>query len=255
MQGKVEELGLLNLQVFQVAIDASGGLKSLQVSDAFSKGTSSLLNFLDSELLDPYWASRPDSQVTKTIRVECLTLETLLTRFFEMHNEMNPNYAAIDFIKIDVQGKDYEVLNSIGKFSRLIYAGMFEAPVAKNKTLYENQDKTISKYFSLLEDLNLETYQLKPNDPELCEYNIYFQKSGIDIRDHIEILNLNLNEIYLGNINPRTDLLNLIQSYENSLSWKITKPLRTLKRIFLKLISFSDYKRIPEASINPSHPR
>lgn len=230
---KAIELNLNNLVVKEVAIDTVSGWRSLQISDVFSKGTSSLLNFSDPGELDKYWGTRPDSVQSRSIDVRCVRLEELIDEILHENDWKIDKKIEIDFLKIDVQGKDYETLLSIGKYIKNVKAGMLEAPVLPSRSMYSNQDKFIVDYFISLDKLDFGVYQLKPNDPEFYEYNIYFSQTGLDIESHIEYLKLADNKIYFGNINSITDNLQIINSYKNSLSWKITYPLRSLKRLIM----------------------
>ena len=227
---KAIELNLENLVVKEVAIDITSGWRSLQISDAFSKGTSSLLNFTKPQELDKYWESRPDSLQSRSVDVRCVRLEELIDQILRENGWKFDKEIEIDFLKIDIQGKDYEALLSVGKYVKNVKAGMLEAPVLQSNSIYLNQDKSIVDYFIALKELGFGVFQLKPNDPEFYEYNIYFNQIGLEISSHIEKLKLDGNEIYFGNVNPKTDNLQIINGYKNSLSWKITYPLRCLKR-------------------------
>lgn len=220
----------------QVAIDSTRGIKTLYVSDAFSKGTSSLLNFVAEEQLNDYWGMRPDSLSNKRISVKCLTLEELLLDLIDSYDDYEVQNLPIDFIKIDVQGKDIDVLLSAGKFIRNIRAGMIEAPVQIENSIYEGDQKSLAECFEILNELDFKIYQLKPNDPELVEYNIYFSQSNFDIEGHISNLKLTNNVIYFGNVNPAIDIENLVKEQQNSLSMRITIPFRAVRKIVNRIL-------------------
>jgi FkbM family methyltransferase len=226
-------LNLENLVVKEVAIDITSGWRSLQISDAFSMGTSSLLNFTKPQELDKYWELRPDSLLSRSVDVRCVRLEELIDQILRENGWKFDKEIEIDFLKIDIQGKDYEALLSVGKYVKNVKAGMLEAPVLHSNSIYLNQDKSIVDYFIALKELGFGVFQLKPNDPEFYEYNIYFSQIGLEISSHIEKLKLDGNEIYFGNVNPSSDNLQIINGYKNSLSWKITYPLRSLKRLIM----------------------
>lgn len=230
---KALDLNLANLIVKEVAIDTANGIKTLHISDAFSMGTSSLLSFSNPNKLNDYWAQRPDSRQTRSIAMRCTTLEDLISEVLQSIIPLEKSSVIIDFIKIDVQGKDIEVLLSAGKYASTIIAGMLEAPVVVEESIYEGQENSITEYFSQLKDLNYKVYSLKPNDPGLMEYNLYFHRHGINIGQHIANLSLSGNNIYVGNVNPAVDIEKVIHSYQNSISWKITLPLRKIRQILI----------------------
>ena len=236
IERKGKARNLQNLLVLQVAIDSTRGTKTLHVSDAFSKGTSSLLNFVAYEKLNAYWGTRPDSLSNKSISVNCLTLEELLLNLVDSYEAYEIQHLPIDFIKIDVQGKDIEALLSAGIFIKKIRAGMIEAPVQIEDSIYEGDQKSLAKCVEILNQLDFKIYQLKPNDPEMVEYNIYFSQSNFDIEAHVSKLRLKNNDIYFGNVNPAIDIENLIKSYQNSLSMKITIPIRAVRKIVNKIL-------------------
>ena len=230
---KALDFNLANLIVREVAIDTTSGTKTFHVSDAFSMGTSSLLVFSKPSKLHNYWASRPDSRQTRTITVRCITLEDLISEILQSTFPLEKIEFNIDFIKIDTQGKDLEVLLSAGKYAGAISAGMFESPVVSKESIYEGQENSITEYFSSLTNLEYKVYSLKPNDHGHMEYNIYFHRQEINIEQHTAKLNLGENDVYFGNINPAVDIKKLIHSYENAISWKITKPLRKVRQLLI----------------------
>ena len=239
---KALDLNLANLVVREVAIDTTRGVKTFHVNDAFSMGTSSLLVFSSPSKLHNYWASRPDSQQTRTIAVRCITLEDLINEILQSIFPVKKIESNIDFIKIDAQGKDLEVLLSAGKYAETITAGMFESPVVSKESMYEGQENSVTEYFGQLTNLGYKVYSLKPNDPRLMEYNIYFHQQGIDINQHILKLNLSNNEVYFGNVNPTVDIKKIIDSYEKSISMKITRPIRKVRQLLIKANSFNSRK-------------
>lgn len=232
---KGQARNLKNLLVKQLAIDSTSGTKTLYVSDAFSKGTSSLLNFVPEEKLNHYWGQRPDAQLNSRISVNCITVEEVLQNLVDSKSEFEVQGLPIDFIKIDVQGKDIDVLLSAGKFITNIRAGMIEAPVRTENSIYEGNQKSLAESFEILKTLGFKIYQLKPNDPELVEYNIYFSKSNFDIESHVSKLKLQNNPIYFGNINPGKDIENLINKHQHSFSMRVTRPIRAMRKVVEKI--------------------
>ena len=150
---KALDFDLANLIVREVAIDIVGGIKTFHISDAFSMGTSSLLAFSNSNKLHSYWASRPDSRQTRSYAVRCITLEDLISEVLQSTFPLESSECIIDFIKIDTQGKDIEVLLSAGKYVGAINAGMLETPVASNESMYEGLGNSIAEAFGHLTSL------------------------------------------------------------------------------------------------------
>lgn len=112
---RVAKLGIHNIRVKQVDCDLISGSFPLHVSDAFCKGTSSLLTFSDPSSLNDYWIEWPDSIHTDTIQVRCLTLREIIDEVVSEEIKIELDRFQIDFLKLDAQGKDYACLLMTGE--------------------------------------------------------------------------------------------------------------------------------------------
>jgi len=222
------ELEIKNLICYQVGIGDESKDAFLNISDVYSKGTSSFLDIKNE--LDQYWLDRPDIAFTRRIEAKIMRLDQVLDQF-ELENSLS--VAEISFIKIDTQGYDLRALESLGKYQESVLAGMLEAPVSAKISIYNDENYTVSDAIEIL-NKNFSIYSLKPNDNSFMEYNIYFNQASFGLEFESE-LKLNMNHIYIGNVNPVVDILKNIASYENSISWRITKPLRFVKIMLSKI--------------------
>lgn len=177
-----------NVKIIQCAVDIIERVDYLNVASHHDWGVSSLLHFDQSKIKnDDYWKTRSDMYFDTTIEVQVRSLESIL---HELAIEEQ-----IDFIKIDAQGLDFNVLKSVGKYIHLIQAGMLEVSVSTTLGLYENETYDLRSVLNWLEDNGFTSYALKPNDPASNEFNLYFCKKGIDYHN-IE-LTLSLKDMHL----------------------------------------------------------
>ena len=91
-------------------------------------GCSSLLSLSDSALTS--WYGRTDMMVIETIEVEVIRLDTFMSA---------NNISRIDYIHIDAQGSDLNVLRGLGKYITTVAGGVVEA-ANKPDILYRNQN-------------------------------------------------------------------------------------------------------------------
>jgi FkbM family methyltransferase len=154
-----------NIQILKYAIDINERKDFLNVSMHHDWGVSSLLNFDESKITtDDYWKTRTDMYFDAKIDVEVKRLETILDE-----QELVEN---IEFIKIDAQGLDLQVLQSAGKYLKIINAGMLEISINTSLGLYENEEFGLLEVLTWLDENGFISYALKPNDPASNEYNL-----------------------------------------------------------------------------------
>lgn len=182
--------GLDTVRVLEVALGAETGESTLNVAELGDWGVSSLLDFDAASLAgDEYWATREDLRFTTTQTVTVRTLGDLLT-------ELDPE--VVDFLKIDVQGLDLEVLASAGERLGTIRAGMLEVPAVSRTRLYAQEVSTLRSALSFLAEHDFDVYAVKPNDPATNEVNVYFIRAGEDPAALEEELSLRGLHLYDG---------------------------------------------------------
>lgn len=186
---KKDSLNLPNIELLKKAINTSEGFAKFHVARHADWGVSSLLNF-DSDNIskNEYWAQRSDLYFEDEIDVEITRLDTFL---------IEAGYNHIDFIKIDAQGVDIKVLESLGDLLKNVDAGMLEAPTTRGAALYSNEP-TLKDVLDFLERNGFEPYAIKPNDPACAEVNVFFNRVGLDWQEIENRLNLRGIPIYDG---------------------------------------------------------
>lgn len=222
IRSKASERKLKNLENLEYAVCEIDGEVDLNISEIYSGGTSSILEFDPNLRLNEYWRNRHDLVHSRVIKVKSAKLQTILDFLYKEKEEI------IEFIKIDIQGLDLVALKLIGKWLRNVNMGMLESAATKLDALYLLEKFDLEESIRLVRDLGFEIYGVRPNDEGFKEYNIYFNNPGIEVKKVEEELGLAENKIYLSNLG----ITEIISSYENSISWKLTKPLRMIKNGF-----------------------
>lgn len=190
IQNRALKENIKNIEVLNIAIDNIEKKADFYVADHADLGVSSLLTF-DSDLInkDPYWRKRSDLYFDRTIQVNVLRLDSLLNK---------RNIHRIRFIKIDAQGVDLNVLESLGEYLKITDAGMLEIPATLKTKLYQGENYDLTSAFYFLNQYNFKIYCIKPNDHAANEYNVFFCKSGLEPDEIEENLKLNGIQLYDG---------------------------------------------------------
>lgn len=177
------------VSVVETALGPEPGRSVLHVAAVGDWGVSSLLDLEPGRGDDEYWSSREDLEFTGEQTVDVRTLADLLI-------ELQPE--VVDFIKIDVQGLDLEVLASAGSQLHLVRAGMLEVPSVARTRLYAQEEATLAGALAFLDEHGFEVYAVKPNDPATNEVNVYFVRRGEDPADVERDLDLRGVPLYDG---------------------------------------------------------
>lgn len=190
MQGRVEVAQLENLFIENLAIDTVEREAAFNVADHHDLGVSSLLPFKQQGIAqDEYWKHRTDLYFDQEITVKVVPLAQLLDKW-------QPR--SIKFIKIDAQGLDINVLDSLGPYLGITEAGMLEVPATNRNALYEGESHDLSSALRHLESLGFDPYAIKPNDHAANEYNIFFCRRGLVATEIEQALHLKGIHLYDG---------------------------------------------------------
>lgn len=136
-------------------------------------GASSILSFRpEDELIQTWSENRTDIHYSgESYEVETIRLDTFIETY-HLENEI------IDFLHIDAQGVDLDVLKSLGKYLKNVKAGVVETVIDANKSIYVEQNGNTFEHVKIfLEQNNFIITDIKGNDNTNCEYNVYFENS------------------------------------------------------------------------------
>ena len=183
---------LLNLDVIVAAIDSKERTAGFQIASGENQGGSSLLEFDTQKIQkNEYWRSRPDLASSQSMSVVTKTLKTIL-KIYDQNEQ-------IDFLKIDVQGRDMEAMFSLGRRGlRRVKMGMIEVASISSSNLYLGQKFDLRGCLNKLKKYGFNVYAIKSNDPGGNEVNVYFARHGIDPEVLEKRFGLRTNEIYGG---------------------------------------------------------
>lgn len=156
---------LPNYHIIPKAVSDVPGTAKFYISGQADWGCSSLNTFNDN--LTETWPGRTDFRVTDEIEVEVIRMDTFVTE-----NNINE----IDFLHVDVQGKDLEVLMSFGDKLHIVKAGVIEMPTSHEKKLYKDQKYTANDAIEFLRRNGYTIEAIQSNDCFNNEVNIIFRK-------------------------------------------------------------------------------
>jgi FkbM family methyltransferase len=161
---------LKNYTVINKAVCLFDGITTFNICK--EGGASSILNFKPDKELEKTWTSnRKDIQFSGiSYNVNTTRLDTFIEQY-GLQNEI------IDFIHIDAQGVDLDVLQSLGKYISNVQEGVVETVIDVNKSIYvEQNNNTLSNIQRFLYNNGFTITNVLSNDITGCEYNVLFKK-------------------------------------------------------------------------------
>lgn len=120
-----------NVHIVEKAVDEHDGVAEFNIAGTGDWGCSSLYEF--SEDIHSKWNGRPDFHFTDRCEVETIRLDT-----FIQQNEID----SIDYLWIDAQGNDFNVLKSLGYFINRVKAGKCEGSYTVD--LYQGTNNNVN---------------------------------------------------------------------------------------------------------------
>jgi FkbM family methyltransferase len=155
-----------NYILTEAAVSDYNGRAMFNISGNGDWGCSSLLPLSDKANTE--WGGRTDMLVTEQIEVDVIRLDK-----FIQENQI----AHIDYLHIDTQGSDLNVLRGMGDCLSIVKEGVLEA-AAKSEILYVGQNSMESS-IEFLQKNEFEIVKIVPNDSAMNEVNIYFKNKNI----------------------------------------------------------------------------
>jgi FkbM family methyltransferase len=151
-----------NYVVIDKAVSNFNGKAIFKIAGQHDWGCSSLNTFSDN--LSETWKGRTDFLVTEEIEVDVITLEK-----FIIDNDIN----TIDWLHIDTQGSDLNVLKGLKDKISIVVAGVIEAPADESVKLYKEQPSKEESIDFLIKN----GFKVNSMEYQMNEYNIYFSRS------------------------------------------------------------------------------
>jgi FkbM family methyltransferase len=152
-----------NIRILPFAVDSENDFKQFNVAGHYDWGCSSLYEFSDD--LDKNWPGRFDFNKTHSYIVPTITLYN----FCELYK-----IETIDFLHIDAQGNDFNVLKSLKDKISIVKEGVIEA--SNNVELYKNTNNRINDIREYLKLNGFEIVNETINDAVEAEINIHYKR-------------------------------------------------------------------------------
>ena len=150
------------LHLVNAAVDIQNGCKKFNIAQ--NTGCHSLYEFTDNIIQK--WKGHDDLHFINSYKnIQCIRLDT----FMNMHNIQK-----IDFLEIDTQGNDWNVLKSLGDRINDVVEGRCEASYKLNLYKTENSWSDLKHW---LESKNFEVYVQKHAKHEV-EVDLIFKRKG-----------------------------------------------------------------------------
>jgi FkbM family methyltransferase len=152
-----------NLKVIPFAVDIQNSFQTFNIAGQGDWGCSSLHQFSDD--IHQKWPGRGDFKTTHSYVVPTITLYDFCKLY---------NINRVDFMEIDAQGNDFNVLKSFGDMLSIVEEGVVEA--SQNVDLYQGVNNRREDIVRYLEKYNFEILKQTNNDYLGAEINIHFRK-------------------------------------------------------------------------------
>lgn len=166
-----------NYNVYPVAVSDFNGQGSFHICP--DNGCSSLKPFSPKvdevwDIANPNWGYKRVAEdqtyrsfyYTSSDTVCVITLDL----FCKLHD-----ISCIDFLHIDAQGSDLDVLRGMGESLKIVCAGEMEVAASVDKALYSGNHTRIES-IAFLEEKGFKILDVWSNDPMGCEENIRFER-------------------------------------------------------------------------------
>jgi FkbM family methyltransferase len=154
-----------NIHIIPFAVDIKNSFQTFNIAGQRDWGCSSLYEF--SQNIEQKWPNRPDFKKTHSYVVPTITLYDFCNLY---------GIEKIDFLHIDAQGADYNVLLSLKDKISIVQEGTVEA--ADKVELYSNTNNKIDDVRKFLTDNGFKIVSETANDVVGAEVNIKFIKNG-----------------------------------------------------------------------------
>ena len=213
-----ENLKVISKAILSIDLIPADGIKSLNLTS-----NSELSSFLEinPKINEHLWRHHIASlKVEKQIKVNCTTLEEVIR---------DSSWDRVDFVKIDTQGTDLEVLLSANQELNKIVACVLEFPYLNSSAIYLGE-KSLKEGIEILSDYNFIPVRIVPNGAGEC--NVFFFNSNYSIEDYFQIEeSLQFNKSPTLKIGPHDPFINLGRTKRI-----FSKLLNRVKRIYIKLL-------------------
>jgi FkbM family methyltransferase len=154
-----------NCFIIPKAVSDYNDVSKFYIAGLNNHNLSSLLNFSSSSANS--WAGRDDFIITKEIKVPVIRLDTYI-------DSLEEKIEHIDYIHIDANGSDLNVLSGLGKYIEIIDKGDMIASIIP-EAIYTHQN-SLSDTIDFLRKNNFIISNVQPLDQYGNQAKVYFTK-------------------------------------------------------------------------------
>jgi FkbM family methyltransferase len=225
-----------NFIFFPKALSKISGTANLYSPDVMGGQIASLLRVNQSGAWNPTVTDR----IALEKKVESIEVETsTVAEFLD-----SSGLIEIDFLKIDVQGSDLDILEDFLKLARVNVAAI-EIEISSIPELRHYQDSTndIQRLVEILNQFDFKVIRMMPGSGDCREYNVFVAKSFESFQAVNAGLDFSSSPVFarywevLGVGEKSTDLLGLQKSIFYKLKTGIFHPIQSYRSALIKLTS------------------
>jgi len=155
-------IGLNNYIVVPKAVSNYNGETTFYISGNADWGCSSICEFNNN--LEETWPGRKDFKVTDQVKVDVIKLVDFIK---------DNNIESIDYLHVDAQGQDLEVLIGLEDKINIVKAGVIEMPTSHNTKLYKNQKYLKDDAINFLKETEFKIKIIHSKDPQGNKVNLF----------------------------------------------------------------------------------
>jgi FkbM family methyltransferase len=155
-----------NYNVIPMVVGNENKMIKFNIAGHHDWGCSSVLNFNNN--LNETWNGREDFYFNNSVDVQMIKLKD-----FCLANDIKK----IDYLHVDAQGFDYEVLDGLEEMIDIVEEGCVETAQNHLVKLYENQKYVLDDMLKFLIKHNFSITNIISNDRYHNELNVYFKKN------------------------------------------------------------------------------
>ena len=161
------------LQVFPIALSSQSGRRSLRLSSVMNSQLASLLNSNpEGDWPDAVKGRILSANSNESLEVDCYSVSEFL---------VSNSIRNIDFLKIDTQGTDLEILEGFLENSEVKVAAVeVEIDSLRPNSHYIHNLDQFEELNRIISKFNLKVFKIVPNGIDTQEYNFFLARNRVD---------------------------------------------------------------------------
>jgi FkbM family methyltransferase len=217
------------------AISSSNGVSKLYAPNTMSGQVSSLLEInQNGDWSESVLINFAKNDLQEYINVKTLSVETFIREY---------NISQIDFLKIDTQGTDLEILESFLKLTDVRVAAVeVEGSISSQRSHYINSRNSMQFLINILNKYGFSIFKIMPASSDCNEFNVIIAKSENEFERIDSILVFKNFPIFsrfwsVIGIGSKTSVIDLQKSLIKKIITSVSHPFSSYKSLLIKLTS------------------